>query len=151
MREAKDRLETERFSQPISPFRGSGAHPACNMDRNHEEAGKASNSCFSAELVGFGKYFSRVDDCGNQGRMNRRRKDWRCDPTVRPRKRPPRANFFSRVDRCESQFAQRKLQSTACYPTRRALLSSLECNVHVVELGVFSERMSLRSSCRTRH
>ena len=42
------------------------------MDRNHEEAGKASNSRFSAELVNFGKYFSRVGDCENQGGIDRR-------------------------------------------------------------------------------
>jgi hypothetical protein len=89
---------------PSAPFRGLGAHPACNRDRNHEEAGKESNSRFSAELVNFGKYVSRVDDCENRGGINCRTKDRRYDPTVLPCTRAQRVDFFhwSTVVRADS-------------------------------------------------
>jgi hypothetical protein len=132
-------------------LRGSGAHSPCNVHVNHDEAGIASNSRFSAGLVNLGNYFLRVGDCENRTGINCHAKDRWCDPTVRFWKRMPRADFFSRVDSCENQLAQWMLQSIPHYPTRRALLSSFECNVHVVELGVFSQRMSYQPSCGTRH
>jgi hypothetical protein len=49
--------------------RESRAHPACNVYLNHDKAGKASNSPFSAELLNFGKHFSRVGKCENHLRV----------------------------------------------------------------------------------
>ena len=89
------------------PFRRWDVHLAYAVRLNRNEAGKASYARFSGRLVNFGKYFSRVGECENQGGIEGPINDWRCDPPVHPWKRPPRVNFFSRVDSCESQRARR--------------------------------------------
>jgi hypothetical protein len=84
--------------------RGSGAHSTCNVHLNHDEVGKASYSRISVGLANYWNYFWRVGDCENQGGSDDLVHDRRYDPTVRRWMRLPRANFFSRVDKCENHF-----------------------------------------------
>jgi hypothetical protein len=60
-----------------------GAHSACIVHLNHDEAGEASNSHFSAGLVDLGNYFSRVGDCENRGGIDCLMNGTRHTPTVR--------------------------------------------------------------------
>ena len=131
--------------------RGSRAHSACNVHLNHDKTGKTSNSRTSAGLVNFRNCFSRVGNCENRSGVDCLMNDGRCDPTVRPWKGPPRANFFHGSTGVNPDSLSRSFSK---HPARwRAVLccALLVRNDRDAEVGVLSWTPSRQPGCSACH
>jgi hypothetical protein len=128
----------------MNPFARIERSPCMQRLPQSRQSRKGEQLALFSRVSQLWELFSRVGDCENRAGINCHTKDRWCDPTVRFWKRMPCANFFSRVDRCENQFAWQELRLTHCH------LNGVLCCLTLVPQNLPPSSMKVRDTCDCR-